>query len=667
MHTGLGQRLRTFASATIFAPGIALAFPFGDADSIHGFWTTTANAGVGYRTRGPDPMLVKRENGVLLGIPGASGGGADDANLNYPSAGDNYSAVGKVFTDLDLRYKSFGLVLRGKLWYDDRLVNQEVPHGSTNNKYVPNAKLSDAGFEAEAKFSGATLAALFAYGDFKAGDTPVQFRVGQQAVLSGLGIGRYLRGISLQMPIDVPAVRRIGYLEPVPLSLPMNVFREYVQGSDGSDDRHDPKRMALWTALGANTGYWDPEAPIPTGAVNANVGLPFGTSLSGFYQYQWRPTVFSPCGTFFSPNDLNTDPSASGTCFAVQYGQALPGVPILLSEQQALAQRSYIRMIGEQLPKNGGQYGATLWVPVAVPLPNLGNPKDQEGLNPLQIGFHFLNLNSTVPVLNGIRGRPGSIYEFQPEPVEGRWVYPENVRTYAVSARIDPALPRAWMANAELSYVPNAPVQINANDLLYGSFSGGRGPAGARATSAPVGQEVQGYDRVGKTQLIVNGGFGVNPAESVKGFLFAEIGAQWANLPSNGIRYGRAFMYGIAPAPGVAPEATICTMAPGNAGCADDGYFTHFSWGFRLKTTFSFASVYNDISLLPSIAYSQDVKGYSIDNQLAAGRKWVELTLRVDKADRYYVDFRYVTFDHGAKFDSLRDRDYFYAVLGTTF
>lgn len=664
--------------------GHAGAFPFGEPDGIQGFWTTTVTAGAGFRTRGPDPMLIKRENGILLGIPGASGGGADDANLNYPSAGDNYSTVGKVFTDLDLRYRNFGVAVRGKLWYDERLSDRGVPHGNTNNGYVPGARLSDAGFEDEARFSGATLASAFAYGTFRLGDTPVDVRLGQQAVLSGLGIGRYLRGISLNMPIDVPAVRRIGYLEPLPLSLPMNVYDPYVQKYPAEDTRfgvaHDESRMALWRALGSNTGYWDPEAPIPTGALSGNVGLPYGASLNAFYQYQWRPTVFAPCGTYFSPNDLNTDRSASTTCFAVQYGQVDPLNPTaVVSEQQALAQRRYIRMIGEQLPSNGGQYGATLWFPVPVALPNgLGGPVLPEQ-KPLQIGLHFLSMHATVPVLNGIRGQPGSLYEFQPRPAQGRWVYPENIRTYGISARIDPAAPRGWMLNAELSYVPDAPLQINANDLLYGSVTAGAGPAGPRVVSVPIGQEVKGYDSVGKTQLIVNGGIGFDKllGVAVTGFLFGEVGAQWAGIPDNGMRYGRAFMYGIAPAPGVAAPATICVQAPGNVGCENEGYFTHFAWGFRLKSIFNFEKVAYGWSVRPSVAYSQDVNGYSIDNQLAKGRKWLELTLRLDTqsgggqgsvlAPRYYVDLRYVTFDHGAKFDSLRDRDYFYAVAGITF
>ena len=55
-----------------FAMGVAAsvqearAEAYGDPGGLQLLWTTTGTAGAGWRARGPDPMLIKRENGILL-------------------------------------------------------------------------------------------------------------------------------------------------------------------------------------------------------------------------------------------------------------------------------------------------------------------------------------------------------------------------------------------------------------------------------------------------------------------------------------------------------------------------------------------------------------------------------------------------------------------------
>ncbi len=544
-------------------------------------------------------------------------------------------------------------------------------------RYAPGAKLSDAGFEPEARFSGAALSAAFLYGTTKLGDASFDVRVGEQPVLSGIGIARFMRGMTINMPVDVPAFRRPGYIEPTLLPVTGSMWRythtAIERAPQGPVVHFDEDEAKLWLPLGAQAGYWDPETPRPVGAVTAGVTLgATGVSLTGFYQYEWRPTVGAPCGTYFTANDVNTDPSTSHTCNAVEIGQVVG--TSLLTEREALAQGRFIRMIDERQARDSGQYGINVWVPLAV----AGDAKPQ-------LGLHYLSVHSTAPSLDGIRGAPGQLYDFQPTPVRGRWVYPEDVRTFGISVRT--AWPnRPWLAAAELSYTPNAPAQINANDLLFGSVSAGAGPAGARVASVAIGDEVQGYDRVHKTQLVMNGGAFVPPLKGdgvprwlnwEYGFLFAEIGAQWADLAgaSSGLRYGRAFMYGIAPAPGIPSTQTACVLTPGNAGCDNDGYFTRFSWGYRLKALLNIPT--GTVEWKPSITWAHDVKGYSIDNQLNEGRRSFEFALRAEwprfdygarlPAAGYFTEVKYVGYANRAKFDGLRDRDNVMVTGGITF
>lgn len=670
-------RLPLLIIALIGASAAAPADVFHEAN-LSVVWNSTVSAGSGIRVEGRDPMLVKRVNGILLGVAGASGGGADDAELNFPRAGDTFSTVAKAFTDLRVSYGDFGAVVRAKGWYDYQLEERGVPHGNINNGYVAGAPLSDAGFEREAKFSGAALAAAFAYGRHTDGDSSIEYRIGEQAVLSGIGIGRFIRGLSVNMPIDVPAVRRVGYIEPSSLPL-RGIFSHYTHTipperptQPGQAVTADADEVRLWLPPGVDSGYWDPETPIPVGAITG--AYSFGArrpTVSAFYQYTWRPTVTAPCGTYFSPNDVNTDTSASRSCNAVELGQVV-GTSIL-TEQQAVAQGRFIRMIDERRPKSAGQYGINLWLPFELGFLPIDN--DSLKAHGGQIGLHYLNVHATTPVLDGIRGAPGQLYDLQPQPVRGRWIYPEDIRTLGVSVRTDPL--NNWLVAAEFSYAPRTPVQINANDLLYASVFNGAGPAGTRVASVPIGAEVQGYDRVRKMELIVNGGIGIDGARLPRwmgiesGFIFIEAASQWVDLPDNGLRYGRAFMYGIAPAPGVLSTQTACATIPGNVGCDNDGYATRSAWGYRTRVQLTFPTGLPALRLKPAVTFAHDVKGFSIDNQLSQGRRTLDTTLRLEwlgvSPARYFAEIKYVTYANRAKFDALRDRDFATLNVGATF
>src|SRR5262249_32799555 len=145
-----------------------------------------------------------------------------------------------------------------------------------------------------------------------------------------------------------------------------------------------------------------------------------------------------------------------------------------------------------------------------------------------------------------------------------------------------------WSVGAEVSYTPNQPVQANGNDLLYGALLGigPLGTAGIGLAAQGEGAELHAFDRMKKTQFQANtikvlpGMLG--PAQ---GLLLAEVGLQWNDLPNNGLRYGRAFIYGLASDPTIPAGGSTCSnpvpglVNPQADGCRNDGFVTSFSWG----------------------------------------------------------------------------------------
>ena len=105
-----------------------------------------------------------------------------------------------------------------------------------------------------------------------------------------------------------------------------------------------------------------------------------------------------------------------------------------------------------------------------------------------------------------------------------------------------------WSIGAEASYIPNLPVQINANDLLNALLVG-IGPLRAQseaASAAGANTRVPGYDRLNKFQLQLNG-IKILPRVlgSAQTVFIGELGYQRVNIGDSftGNRYGRHFVF----------------------------------------------------------------------------------------------------------------------------
>jgi hypothetical protein len=427
------------------------------------------------------------------------------------------------------------------------------------------------------------------------------------------------------------------------------------------------------------------------------VGLGNGISVEGFYQFEWQNSVVDGCGTYFLPVDASVGPKTEKACAAGFIQSLSPAQAAALSallhqtipagDAGGFAAGAYVpALLPAKEARNSGQYGLALRFPVAA--------LDTE------FGLYAMNYHSRAPVLSGIKGN-------SPFPLTTRllgaagsqsslqWEYPENVRLYGLSAATNVA---GIAFGAEASYSPNFPVQISAGDLLggliYGSHPGAlavlgvtapiaalmnanRGPLHSRLVDLANGSYFAGYDRLKKSQLQLNAAQFFNSvlaADSLS--LVGEVGFQHVNVPdpATGVRYGRPFVFGIGTHPGYGPLGAAvpggCPLlnTPNNPGCENDGFVSENSWGYRLRAQLAYQNAFNlGLTMRPALFWGHDVKGVSADGQFSEGRGTLGASVAFEYHKAYTLEFGYVTYRNSAKWDPLRDRDYYSVSLSATF
>jgi hypothetical protein len=176
-----------------------------------------------------------------------------------------------------------------------------------------------------------------------------------------------------------------------------------------------------------------------------------------------------------------------------------------------------------------------------------------------------------------------------------------------------------------------------------------------------------------------------------------EVGGQWNNIPDytkGGTRYGRGFMYGTGSGPEYAPGGfpqgqTSIPLINGNwcsptlvgspvplpntsfnphpIGCNNDGYITDMAWGYRLRVSADYNNVFNSgVTVTPSVFWSHDVEGISMDPAFIEDRQVLGLGLKFNYNKKYVFDLNWVEYAD-ENFDPLFDRDYYSASLSVTF
>ncbi len=595
--------LVTLMAAAWAAPSWAGEFEFGDGWT--GNWSSSISLGSSWRIGERDSKLYGQANGAVVGLTDGTGANTiDEGNLNY-AKGDRYTTQVKLFSEIEGKKGTMGFLLRGKAWYDEALKNESVRFGNQNNGYQ-KAPMSDSGFEPLNKYSGVYLLDAYVYDTFEVAGQPLQVRAGNQVVNWGESL--FIQGINTINPIDVPAFRKPGA---------------------------QLKEVFL---------------PVPI--IHASQSLGDKGTVEAFWQTNWKNTpVEASCGNYWS---------VAGANISTNVGSCNNAVTLAGSSAFGFNNNAYVPNIDGKKAKDEGEYG-------------LAYRFNVEKLD-TEFGVYATNLHSRLPVISVQKGSTTV------SPISSLWEYPENIKTFGISAATNVA---GWSMGAELSQANDVPAQIDGNDLLLAGLAAGGampfapgasvpfGPLGNKAVAAFAGNGyLQGYTLTTKTQLQVNAvkvGRGILAADQ---YLFiAEVGYQTNGLPDyksdpTALRYGRPFIFGSG------THATYGNTCAGNinvAGCDNDGYISKDSWGYRLKGELTYTDLIPGVTVYPSLYWSHDVSGYSVDGQFSEGRQALSPAVRFSYAKKYTAEMGAVFYNRNAKYDPLRDRDSFYMNASMSF
>ncbi|MHB0781536.1 DUF1302 domain-containing protein [Pseudomonas putida] len=604
-------------ASTLASPAFAVSFNIGE---IEGQFDSSLSIGASWSTANPNKNLIGVNNGGK-GLSQTS----DDGHLNFKK-GETFSKIFKGIHDLELKYGDTGVFVRGKYWYDFEL----------KDEHREFKDISDSNRKEGAKSSGAELLDAFVYHNYSIGDQPGSVRFGKQVVSWGEStfIGGGINSIN---PIDVSAFRRPG-AEIKEGLIPVNMF--YISQS-----------------------------------------LTDNLSAEAFYQLEWDQTVVDNCGTFFSQPDIIAD-GCSDNLRVLSSSRVLglqpPAVQGLLAatgvdynEEGVLVRRG-----ADRDARDSGQFG--------VAFRYMFEPLDTE------FGAYFMNYHSRAPIFSAT-GASQAVFDrvaalparLRPLIVAGNSQYfveyPEDIRLYGLS--FSTTLPTGTAWSGELSYRPNAPVQLNSTDILFAGVTPLTGYGNASVLQGTPGQDLHGYRRkeitqfqttfthffdqvMGASRLTVVGEVGVTHVGGLES--------------TSKARYGRDPVYGPGELPGGMCTALNGTTIDGSGlgsstanlsrNCNSDGFTTSTSWGYRARAIWDYNDVFAGVNLKPSVAWSHDVSGYSPGPgaNFEEGRKAVSLGLDAEYQNTYTASLSYTNFFDG-KYTTVDDRDFVALSFGVNF
>ncbi|PRN06184.1 adhesin [Pseudomonas sp. LLC-1] len=604
-------------ASTLASPAFAVSFNIGE---IEGQFDSSLSIGASWSTANPNKNLIGVNNGGK-GLSQTS----DDGHLNFKK-GETFSKIFKGIHDLELKYGDTGVFVRGKYWYDFELKDESREFKD----------ISDSNRKEGAKSSGAELLDAFVYHNYSIGDQPGSVRLGKQVVSWGEStfIGGGINSIN---PIDVSAFRRPG-AEIKEGLIPVNMF--YVSQS-----------------------------------------LTDNLSAEAFYQIEWDQTVVDNCGTFFSQPDIIADGCSDNLRVLASsrvLGLQPPAVQGLLAatgvnynEEGVLVRRS-----ADRDARDSGQFG--------VAFRYMFEPLDTE------FGAYFMNYHSRAPIFSAT-GASQAVFDrvatlppaLRPLIVAGNSQYfveyPEDIRLYGLS--FSTTLPTGTAWSGELSYRPNAPVQLNSTDILFAGVTPLEEYSNASVLQGTAGQDLHGYRRkeitqfqttfthffdqvMGASRLTVVGEVGVTHVGGLES--------------TSKARYGRDPVYGPGELPGDMCNALNRTTIGGSGlgsstanlsrNCNSDGFTTSTSWGYRARAIWDYNDVFAGVNLKPSVAWSHDVSGYSPGpgGNFEEGRKAVSLGLDAEYQNTYTASLSYTNFFDG-KYTTVDDRDFVALSFGVNF
>jgi hypothetical protein len=649
-------------SRTALVASLALAFVAHSAKAIQfsnggltGSFDSTISFGALYRLQEPSYTnfgTTNRFNGVSGLLNSVN---TDDGNLNYGKGWA--SELFKGSHDLELKYGNFGALVRG-YWFTDLKSDDTL-----------RTKLSDQAKDRVVR--GAEFLDMYAKAKLSLGSgIPVDVRIGRQ-VLS-LGESTFIpNGVNIVNSADLSKLR-----------------------TPGAELK---------------------EALLPVNMVKASIGVSKNVTIEPFWLLEFRRNELEPAGTYFSTNDFATRGGSNvflgfgtlpdtGTLGAIprdkdrdgsnfnQYGVATrvlapglnntefgfyfsryhsrspvlssrtPTAPISVPFVQATAGSLATANLAPALVANGVPAAA---VPTAINalLGVAFGAAPASALTPL-------GLTPFLPSAQAIVAGAGRI-GLLTAAATGRYFteYPENLTLLGTS--FNTSIGKTGISwQGEVSYKKDTPLQVDDVELLYATLSS------LSSTFGPNNQignylgrynlEIPGYRRHGvwTAQTTLTKVFG--PTFGAQQFtLLGEVGGVWANLPSKDtLRYDGPGTFSSASAAVMTATGFPTIPATPNGAFADK-----FSWGYQVLGRLDYNSVFPNVNMQPTIAFTHDVRGNTplpLGNYIQH-RKSINVSVEFTYRNAWSFEMRYVNFYGASRFNLLNDRDYFATTVKYSF
>ncbi len=396
------------------------------------------------------------------------------------------------------------------------------------------------------------------------------------------------------------------------------------------------------------------ERIIPVEMFSFEAGITPNLKLDGFYQFKFRPSVVDGCGTFFAISDFVPE-NCGPIILTVTPGDKL--------SESALDAQTYIPRAESRYAKNSGQYGFVL----KQTLPRWNNA---------ELGAYFANYHSRNANFDGTAITASGPAYFNTARFFS--IYPENIKMYGLSLAAKVGTTAVF---SELTHKPNQPLQLNGTDIVYAQVLDKDTALTPPGVAAEFGQYLQGYVRTPVTQFSLGASdrlnnilganalnwaaeFAVNHIADIGNHRFGRVGAFGRSELSSGAYNPETGEYKCTPY-GTAHLANDVIDRMNERFCNRDGFFTQWSYGYRLRGTLNYQDILPATVITPSVIFRHDIAGFSQNFQ--EGQMSITATISVNYQQKYTAELAYTNFFGSNDFSTLDDRDFASLVLKVNF
>jgi hypothetical protein len=307
----------------------------------------------------------------------------------------------------------------------------------------------------------------------------------------------------------------------------------------------------------------------------------------------------------------------------------------------------------DRFPSDSGQFGVALRY-------------FAEKMNATEFGFYFLNYHSRLPVLSGSAVRSA---DFR---TAAYWTeYPEDIQLWGASFNSNIG---TWALSGEVSYRPNAPLQYDDVELLFGALTplNPLMPAHALEFHSQLGDFAPGEQITGwgefkswQAQATTTKLFGPNNFLKANQIAFVtEVGFNYvSDLPDKDVLR----MNG--PGTDTGGGLDFLTGNLRNPITEPDGFADDFSWGYRMLARATYNNAIGAVTVSPRIAWAHDVSGTTPGpgGSFIDGRQTLTFGVGFNYLQKWIFDLAYTNYSGGGGYNALYDRDFYAASVRYSF